>query len=194
MNTSIRRRRGEQGSAYLLTLLALVVLTVIALSLTLITQTEVQVAGNEKKVNRTFYASDSGPLISAAQHLSGGDRGIITKDDLEKHMRKEGQTTLVNHTVVGSAHVADRVRRSPMVPIQYGPCDAYCPVNDDGLPQVFKVNHASTGVAERIAWQGSSDPPAGTPALSHKKVSVMVLIEPWPTLIAVEYDTADIEF
>ena len=47
MKTQIR---SEAGSAYVITLLALVVLTILALSLALVTQTEVQVGSNERTV------------------------------------------------------------------------------------------------------------------------------------------------
>ena len=53
-------RPSETGSAYIVTLLALVVLTILALALAMVTQTEVQVGANEKTINRTFYAADSG--------------------------------------------------------------------------------------------------------------------------------------
>jgi len=41
-------------------------LTILALSLALVTQTEVQVGSNERTVTRTFYAADSGLGIAAA--------------------------------------------------------------------------------------------------------------------------------
>ncbi len=46
--------RGEAGSAYLTTLLALVVLTILAMALVFVTGTEVQVATNEVNTNRAL--------------------------------------------------------------------------------------------------------------------------------------------
>ena len=66
MKTQIR---SEAGSAYVITLLALVVLTILALSLALVTQTEVQVGSNERTVSRTFYSADSGLGVAVAEAL-----------------------------------------------------------------------------------------------------------------------------
>src|SRR6185295_1896315 len=63
-------RRGEAGSAYIVTLLALVVLTIMALSLVLVTQTEIQSGTAEKTINRVFYSADTGLGIAAASALT----------------------------------------------------------------------------------------------------------------------------
>jgi len=84
-------RSSEAGSAYVITLLALVVLTILALSLALVTQTEVQVGANEKTVNRTFYAADSGLGISVAEILANHDYG--------------GRTVILNKVSVGAGAV-----------------------------------------------------------------------------------------
>jgi hypothetical protein len=158
--------RREAGSAYILTLLALVVLTILALSLAMITQTELQVGANEKKVNRTFYSADSGLSIAAAQALAAG--------------RYTATTVLLNHRRVGNANVADRVRISPLTPILTVRCD-WCPANDDGVPRFWRVNHAVTATAERIAWNGNGAPPANATPLAQKRLSAMFEFQPWPT-------------
>jgi Tfp pilus assembly protein PilX len=56
--SSLSRRR-EAGSAYVVALLVLVVLSVVGIALTLITQTEVQIGSNEASQNRSFYSADS---------------------------------------------------------------------------------------------------------------------------------------
>ncbi|HEX2551919.1 MAG TPA: PilX N-terminal domain-containing pilus assembly protein, partial [Nocardioidaceae bacterium] len=67
--------RREAGSAYLTTLLALVVLTILAMALIFVTGTEVQVATNERNINRTFYSADSGLGVAAGQVLVSGNYG-----------------------------------------------------------------------------------------------------------------------
>jgi Tfp pilus assembly protein PilX len=161
-----RAGRGESGSAYIVTLLALVVLTVLALSLALITQTEVQVGANEKKVNRTFYAADSGLAIATAEALVSG--------------RYTATTVILNHTRAGNANVADRVRISPLAPILTVRCD-WCPANDDGVTEFWKVQHAVNATAERIAWDGNGPPPADALSLGQKKLSAMFEFAPWPS-------------
>lgn len=159
-------RRREAGSAYIMTLLALVVLTILGLALALITQTEVAVGANEKTVNRTFYAADSGLGIAAAEALASG--------------RYQASTVLLNKNTVGGANVADRVRISPLAPILTVRCD-WCPANDDGVPKFWKVHHAVTATADRIAWTGTGAPPADATLLGQKTLSVMFEFQPWPT-------------
>jgi Tfp pilus assembly protein PilX len=166
MDTPLARSRREAGSAYLITLLALVLLTVIALSLTLVTRTEVQMGANERTINRTFYAAESGLGVAAAQALASG--------------RYTGRTVVLNATNEGGLRVADRVEVAPMAPILTVRCD-WCPANDDGVPEFWKVHHAATATAQRVAWNGTPDPPADARVLGEKTLSVMLEFQPWPT-------------
>jgi hypothetical protein len=52
-------KTSEQGSALILALFCIVLLTLIGLTLALITSGETGIAGNETQVNRTFYAAES---------------------------------------------------------------------------------------------------------------------------------------
>jgi len=162
--------RREAGSAYVITLLALVVLTILALALVFVTGTEVQVATNERNYNRTFYAADAGIQVAAAQSLVNGNYGP--------------NILMLNQTTVGNANVADRVEIAPMAPILLVRCD-WCPANDDGVPEFWKVNHATTVTAQRIAWNGTwtgADPmPAAAQLLGQKTLSAMLEFQPWPT-------------
>jgi PilX N-terminal len=162
--------RSEAGSAYVTTLLALVVLTIMAMALVFITGTEVRVATNERNANRTFYSADSGLGVAAAQALVSGNYGP--------------NIVLLNQSTVGSVNVAERVEIAPMAPILLVRCDL-CPANDDGVPEFWKVNHATTATAERIAWNGTWNgegalPPAAQ-LLGQKTLSVMFEFQPWPT-------------
>lgn len=170
MNAPSPACRCETGSAYVMTLLALVVLTVLALVLVFLTGTEVQVATNERSINRTFYAADSGLGVAAAQALVSGNYGP--------------NILLLNETVVGGTHVAERVEIAPMAPILLVRCD-WCPANDDGVPEFWKVNHATTATARRLAWNGTwdgADPvPPEAQLRGEKTLSVMLEFQPWPT-------------
>ena len=68
-----RRRRPARGTAYLATLLALVVLTILGLSVALSSQTEMQIGKNELTMQRVFYASDSGVSLATARALVDRD-------------------------------------------------------------------------------------------------------------------------
>ena len=157
----------ERGSAYVTVLLALVVLTILALALVLITGTEVQVGANERVANRTFYSADSGLGVAAAEALARG--------------RYQTSTVILNETQTGNQTVADRVEVLPLVPVLTVRCD-WCPANDDGVPEFWKVHHAATATAQRVSWNASdSMPPADARVHASKTLSAMFEFQPWPT-------------
>lgn len=61
----------EAGSAYIIVLLVLLLLTIVGLSLTLVTQIESEIGATEKMVHRTFYAADSGVSAAVARKMTG---------------------------------------------------------------------------------------------------------------------------
>jgi len=65
------RRNGERGSVFIVALLALVMLTVIGLSLALVTETEMLLGGNEKIITETFYAAEMGVNVVFGQSTIG---------------------------------------------------------------------------------------------------------------------------
>ena len=56
----VRATRGEEGSALMFALLALVFLTIIGLSLAVVTETEMMIGNNEQIAQETFYAAEAG--------------------------------------------------------------------------------------------------------------------------------------
>jgi hypothetical protein len=178
-------RRGERGSAYIVVLLALVVLTIIGLSLVMITQTEVQLGANERTIARTFYAAESGLNLAAA-------RALVAQTYVPfKFVQNESR--------LGNTSIADQIEVTVFAPIAKEPCD-WCPVNDDGVPKFFKVNHAVTATARRVGWQGvaGSMPPTGSKVFAQSQLSVMFEFQPWrnPALESVSDPTqlAQIKF
>ncbi|MEA2600859.1 MAG: hypothetical protein QOF89_1851 [Acidobacteriota bacterium] len=170
MTTQRALRHSESGSAYIVTLLALVVLTILALALAMVTQTEVQVGANEKTINRTFYAADSGLGVAAAEALTSG--------------KYNGLSVILNQKKLGiygnTQNSADRVTISSFVPILLVRCN-YCPANEAGQPKFWNVQHAVTATAERIAWSGSGAPPSDATLLGSKTLSAMFSFQPWVT-------------
>ena len=71
--TSRRRVEREEGSAYIVTLMVLFVLTALGLSLTLITSTESTLGAQERTIQRTFYAADSGLGLALSALMSRSD-------------------------------------------------------------------------------------------------------------------------
>lgn len=77
-NAHRRRPPAAGGTAYLSTLLAIVVLTILGLSVALSSQTEMQIGKNELTMQRVFYASDSGVSLATARALVERDFSPIS--------------------------------------------------------------------------------------------------------------------
>jgi Tfp pilus assembly protein PilX len=162
-------RSNQAGSAYVITLLALVVLTILALSLALVTQTEVQVGANEKTVNRTFYAADSGLNIWLAELLVN-------------QKNQDNMTVILNKVSVGAegnpltANVADRVTISKGELVNKYPCN-WCPAAENGQ-QYFHEDYVVSSTAQRVAWSGNGSPPADATVLGQKTLTTTFRMEP----------------
>ena len=154
-------RAREAGSAYLVVLLALVVLTVLALTLAFITQTELQVAGGERTINRVFYAAESGISAATARALATADytAHVYTFSDPGSN---------------ASLAFKESVDVSPVLPILDSPCNL-CEINDAGTyseKSFRKINHAVTATSTRMA--GTS-----TKVLGQKTLTAMIEVQPW---------------
>lgn len=114
------RSRSEAGSAYLATLLVLVVLTILGLSLAVITQTEVLIGGSEKQATRQLFAADTGVQLAAAFELvtRGSSRHELT-------LRERTENLLGQDTVIG-----DTICTTPFLEIHVGKCDL-CAINSE---------------------------------------------------------------
>lgn len=157
----LRRRDGESGSAYIIALLLLVVFTVLGLGLTLITQTEMQLGANEKTLQRSFYAADSGLSLKQAEALTEADFASKTYTMQDLGMATPGLTT-------------QQVETSPFYPIEKSPCNL-CDINNQGEYRensFWRLNYAATVEASRFV--GSS-----TEATAMKTIATMVSVQPW---------------
>jgi Tfp pilus assembly protein PilX len=161
-------RRAERGSAYIIALLALFVLTVLGLALVVTTQNEVQIGANEQTINRVFYAADSGLGVGAAKTLVARDYS-------------PQMVTIPEASPSGADNnIAEVVQVTALTPIGIARCN-WCPANANGVPQFFKVNHVVNATADRYAWHGTGAPPANATKLGEKKLGVMFEFQPWPS-------------
>jgi Tfp pilus assembly protein PilX len=159
---------GEDGSAYIAVLLVLVVLTILGLALTLITQTEMQVGSNERTVSRVFYAADSGIEAAIAQVL-------VTKDFTPR-------TYLFTDTglqlVTGKLQLGTQVAISDFQKLQELPCNL-CEINQAGTyggRDYSKTTYSVTATASRF---GTLDAGTGKTPLAQKVLSAMVEMQPF---------------
>jgi type IV pilus assembly PilX-like protein len=158
----------EAGSAYLVVLLVLVVLTIFGLVLTLITQTEMQLGSNERTMNRVFYAADSGIEAATAKALVDSDYAPTQYTFTDSGLALAG----------GKLDLASLVSVSAFYPILEAPCNL-CEINGDGSYQdraYKRVNYAVTVQAARFATVNAG---GQTTPLAQKTIATMVQIEPW---------------
>lgn len=153
----------EAGSAYILVLLVLVVLTILGLSLSFMTQTELQIGSNERVITRVFYAADSSLDASLSTMVSAyRDYGPRT------YVLKEPGT-------VPGLDFKSVVDVSALVPVSIDPCNL-CEINKG---QYQRFTQVVTAVATRYA--GSDTKP-----LAQKTLTEMFSVEPWPAQENVE--------
>lgn len=164
----IGQRTGERGSAYVAVLLVLVILTILGLALSFVTQTEMQSGRNERTVSRVFYASDAGIETAIARALVASDH--------------KGRTFFFTDSgsalTTGTLELGTEVSISDFFPIQEAPCD-YCEINNGSGYQgrdYYNITHAVTSRATRFA---SLDAGGSRKVLAQKTLSTMVDIQPW---------------
>lgn len=155
------RRPGQEGSAYVVALLVLVVLTIFGLTLTMMTQTEVQIAANERTGNRTFYAAETGLHAAVARLLTGNEcqmRIYEFPDELE----------------VPDALIGNRVCAEPIVPTTAAPC-SLCQINQG--ERYLRANHDLAVFAFRAKEPGDPSFDAAT-AVARRSVCTMLDLSP----------------
>ena len=154
--------RREEGSAYLVALLGLVVLTLLGLTLSVITQTEMRMGANERVLQRVFYAADSGFGTSISRALVEGDFS--------------GKTfTLPDTSSPAAFAFRHSVAVTPLVPVLSAPCNL-CQINNAGsygAKQYHKVSHAVAVDAQRVG--GEIDNPG---LVAQKALSAMLDVQP----------------
>lgn len=159
---TLRARGRETGSAYIVTLLALVVLTIIGLSLSLVGQTERELGVNEVNTQRIFYAANSGIGASTARALG---------------IKNYNRLTYINAPtpVPGSSlQAADRVQISRFYQISFSAANA------TELGELYNVHYALTATAQRVFWDEAETLPDGDDETrSTQIVGEMVTVQPW---------------
>lgn len=150
----------QGGSAYIATLLAMVVLTIIGLSLALITQSEMQVGANERIIQRVFYSADSGFAASTV-------RAMVSNDYSEQSLTMdENPSALIKPKSI--------VSLSPMVPILDAPCNL-CEINNAGTygeTAYRRVSHAIMTTANRVGGDTETQ-------IGEKTLGAMIDFQPW---------------
>jgi hypothetical protein len=166
---SPRLRRGsDSGSAYILSLMVIIVLTIVGMSLALTTQTEIQIGAAERTTTRVFYAADTGIEVALARGMVAADHSALTF-----RITDDGEP------LTGSDYeLFNQVDTSPFVPILDTACNL-CEINNSGTysENAFrKINNAVTAQAERF---GTLDGGITNTLRARKTIAGMIEMQPW---------------
>ncbi len=153
-------RGHERGSAFIITLMVMIVLTVLGLSLVFITAGEQQVGANERLISRVFYAADSGIAIAAARLLVNNDsRATIVE--------------LPGDGGIASAQIRNEVELQPVVPLYDLRCDLCATANGTGYNDQL-MSKASNA----IRVQGRRVVGVSETIIARKNIEVMLEVTP----------------
>ncbi len=176
MHRSTRTLRRQEGSVYILALLALLILTIVGLAVSLVTQSEMQIGVNERLSHQAFNSASAGVDIGTAKALVMPDLRSFELDLAEPG------------TVVTGLNIRHRLEVTPFLPILSAPCNL-CQINEGA--EFMKVNHAVASTATRIAWMGDPNNPPDIPTpLAQERLSVLVSFQPWRMDITTGVDAA----
>ncbi len=167
--------RRERGSAFIVALLVLLVMTVAGLALTLMTQTEVRIGANEREANRTFYGSDSGVHVSSARTLYGGTNVQTLTILLNTTQQDTGASTAPPVTF------ADQITVTPLYPMYAGSA-AGTSINQNQQTPYAAVTHVVNATSLRSGQSSST-----SQNYSQKLVGSMIELQPWNRANAIFY-------
>jgi Tfp pilus assembly protein PilX len=162
-----RNSSRENGSAYILVLMVLLVLTLLGLVLAFITQSEVEVGANERNANRVFYGTEAG-ITAAVNNLSLAS----SRAAQDLRFMDPGSTTQGTHVVIPA-----------LLEVNTGPCNL-CEINQGSDFQ--DITHSVAVTASRFA----RDSGGTETVLSTKNVDLMVEIQPFRPIVDVAADIA----
>ena len=153
--------RSQEGSAYILSLLVLLVVSGLALATVFAAGIEVELGNAERTIQRSFYASDSGLATTAARVLAAADYA---------------PQTIVIDDGAAFGNVRQEVEVSPILPIRITSCNL-CEINNAGTyaeDSYQFISHAVTSQARRIAGPANEE-------IASKSLTSMIDLQPWKT-------------
>ena len=171
--------RRERGSAYIIALMALLVLTMGGLAVTLISQTEMQVGVNEKVIHRTFYAAESGLNLATAYVLTVGGACQPARPIDQVAGAPPGWNYVAElENVPGAGTLADVTHVPPAVILFKGCCN-FCPCMEGNLDEIHRFNYGMVADAERRTTSPGVVDTSGYAVISRKSLGTVVDIQPF---------------
>lgn len=133
--------KAQRGSAFVLALMVLAILTMVGLSVSMISETEMAIGESEKVQNEIFYATEAGLTTQVAGLVVTNDTGPINIVIPAGALRNSRADLQIGHDVLGSgmAPIAEKV-------MDYSKANA---TRQDNFRSFFY--HTRT-LARRTAW------------------------------------------
>jgi Tfp pilus assembly protein PilX len=161
-----RASAAERGSAFVVALLVLLVLTISGLAVTLMTQTELRIGSNERTANRSLYASDSGIQVATARKSYLGAEPVTHTFQINTTLEDTGGTA--------NTTFSDQVTITPLIPLSTQYCNL-CQVNK-GMSQAYtQIVFGVNSTAVRTGVNG-----AFNQALASKILGATIKMQPQP--------------
>jgi hypothetical protein len=151
----------ESGSAYVLTLMVLVILSLLGLVLALITQSEVEIGANERVVNRVFYGAEAGISAAVTNLLVANGIAGLKLETMDP----------------GSSINGTRVQVSPFIQLNAGPAEL-SQINQD--TDYKAVTYGVNATAIRFGKDGAG----GETIFGSKSLELMITVTPFEEVLA----------
>ena len=155
-----KERAGERGSAYVVVLLVLLLLTIFGLGLSLVTQTEMAIGTNQRDATRAFYAAESGIAVTTAWMWEGNHE----PHNFEVYRRQIGNQVV--RDVVDTTRVLSRS-------VEFS--DLSNVANFANEEPTFRHNYSFDTTARRVVTQGAQP----DRQIAQKRTQLMVEMDPW---------------
>ena len=164
-----------RGSAYLISLLVMLVLTLMGLALSTLTQTELLIGSNERQLQRLFFAADAGRAASTAKAL--------TANDYQPYEFELTEADLWNRSGLTTRHV---VAMSPFYPAQEEICDLCDSANEMSLKEdpLYRTAFIVGSTAIRINDVDNSE-------VGRKVIGTFVDLHPIDTTVSAQVPIID---
>jgi hypothetical protein len=139
------KRIRQRASAFLMAMIVLAVLTVVGLSLSMVTETEMRLGETEKTINEQFYANEAGTTVQIATLLAtNGLEGVNVVIPSIAQSRSGNSPVNIGYDVVGSGLAPITTDELP-----------YTKVNEGRGDKLFAFYYHMKTLARRTSWPRS---------------------------------------
>ncbi len=165
----------QGGSAYIIVLLVLLLLTIFGLSLVVITHTERQIGSNEREATRNFFVAESGIAVAVAwlQEGSTDPHSLVVRS------RTAGGTAATAKALAGSQTVfRDTVQTTQLV-VAGSQFSNLGDVSSNAGKELRRSNFRFETNARRVSTSSSGVLAGREIQLGQKRIELMIEMDPF---------------